>query len=122
MNSQPFREEDVLYRYTPPGIGEVVFVKSEPSNVYPVTMYYHAGRHWECANPSMRDVAELLRQKDELRKEWNKLRDALIEIQNTLYLQLPEETEIKVEEIVRKALASKKTYLGTIEDSKETKP
>lgn len=58
----PFKKEDVLHRYTPPGLGEVVFAKSEPSNVYPVTMYYHAGRHWECATPNMRDVTELLRQ------------------------------------------------------------
>ncbi len=62
MSEQPFRPEDVLHRYTPPGLGEIVFAKSGPSNVYPVTMYYRAGHHWECTSPGMRDVAEILRQ------------------------------------------------------------
>ncbi len=67
-------------------------------------------------------VAELLRQRNDLRKEWEKLRDSLVEIQNVLYTTFAEEVEMKVEDIASKALAPKERYIDASEDNKETKP
>lgn len=61
QGGKPFENEDVLWRWKPDGLGERVFAKN-PSSVYGVALHCGFKNHWECALPTMSDIAELLRQ------------------------------------------------------------